>query len=630
MNSSLNISTLSTFSNDKIELTLNQLANKYYNGESIISDSEWDTLYEWYREKNPSSEFFNLVGSTPLEGKIKLPIYMGSLNKIKPESKEYSKFISKAYDLIISEKLDGVSLLVKYHNQSIQLFTRGNGTYGQNVSHILAFLPPFPQLTQNIVIRGELILPQKVESSQNLRNIISGQVNAKKPNKTILQQADFVGYSLPNFKLEPYQQFQQLNQWGFKTPRYVFIHQKQIVTYDFSQMLKEWRSQSQYDIDGIVISYNQYETVDIGSNPKLSKAFKTILQDQIAKSRVIHIKWNLTKDKYLKPVIQVEPIEIGKCTIKHITGNNAKFIQDHKIGIGSQVEIIRSGDVIPKIHKVLTTATPCQPEIDFHWSDNYVDYIASNSTNNDSLLLLHFVKTLGMKHISNSTCQKCTQHGISNIEKFLNLDIPTLLTLPSIKDKQANKIYQSIQTSIENCNLVDFIVSTNLLGRHFGRTRLEQVLNNINYKDLLDIHQPHDIYREQLISIEGISFKLADMLLKQLTTLKSYISKNPTVQKIFMDKIHHYTTSFQSSTTQKSLQGVAFCFSGFRRIDIEQQLLDKGGKILSGVSQKLNYLVVPDLSISTSSKVIKAKQYNIPIINIEFLESQFDINIFKS
>ena len=123
-----------------------------------------------------------------------------------------------------------------------------------------------------------------------------------------------------------------------------------------SEILIKWRDEYEYEIDGIIVIddklYNR-----ITGNPLHAFAFKMIISEQIAEAKVVNVLWTPSKDGYLKPRVQIEPITLGGVKIEYATGFNAKFIVDNNIGLGSLITIIRSGDVIPHILSVVVHPT---------------------------------------------------------------------------------------------------------------------------------------------------------------------------------------------------------------------------------------------------------------------------------
>lgn len=140
-----------------------------------------------------------------------LPYYMGSQNKIKDSEEELAKYKAKyAGPYVVSDKLDGVSCLIIYENNIIKIYTRGNGTEGQDITHILEYVNGIPKLDNaDMAVRGELIISKSNwdvlgtlgKQGANPRNTLSGAINSDIINKDILSKVDFVAYSLINPKI---------------------------------------------------------------------------------------------------------------------------------------------------------------------------------------------------------------------------------------------------------------------------------------------------------------------------------------------------------------------------------------------------------------------------------------------
>ena len=122
-----------------------------------------------------------------------------------------------------------------------------------------------------------------------------------------------------------------------------------------SKYLVDWRENYDYDIDGIIVADDKIYP-RTSKNPKHAFAFKTVLDDQVVESKVVNVIWNPSKDGYLKPKVRIQPVELGGAVIQYATLHNAEFVIKNKIGLGAVVQIIRSGDVIPKVEKVIKPA----------------------------------------------------------------------------------------------------------------------------------------------------------------------------------------------------------------------------------------------------------------------------------
>ena len=151
-------------SEKQLFLLLKHLDNSYYNDESIINDIEYDILREYAENKYPNNTYFHCIGSEISNNeKVKLPIFMGSMNKIKSENNILDNWIKKYKgNYVVSSKLDGVSGLYVKKNNIEQLFTRGNGEYGRDISKYIPYLK-LPKHDHDIIIRGEFIMSKEID-----------------------------------------------------------------------------------------------------------------------------------------------------------------------------------------------------------------------------------------------------------------------------------------------------------------------------------------------------------------------------------------------------------------------------------------------------------------------------------
>ena len=152
-----------------------------------------------------------------------------------------------------------------------------------------------------------------------------------------------------------------------------------------SEFLKKMRQEYDYEIDGIIITNTQLHKRDNTGNPKYAFAFKTVLEDQVAESEIKDIEWHISKDGFIKPVAVIKPVSIGGVTIQRVTLINAKYVKDNKIEKGVKIIVERSGDVIPKITKILKKGKKADmpTKINFHWNETGVDIICDDCDNKE-------------------------------------------------------------------------------------------------------------------------------------------------------------------------------------------------------------------------------------------------------
>ena len=317
---------------------VSQARKAYYNNKPIMSDNEFDIIYEYAAKKYPNNEALDEVGA-PIEkkDKVELPYFMGSMDKIKPTTDSLNRWVEKYPPVdgyVISAKLDGVSGLYSTEGGTPKLFTRGNGKVGQDVTHLIPYLklPKDP----NITIRGEFIIQKAIfeqlfkDKFSNPRNFVSGVINSKTINKKRLNHIDFIAYEVIVPIKTPQEQMTYLKSLDVHTVLHEF--QNKITNETLSNYLTSWRNSYNYEIDGIIVAHNKlYERKN--GNPDHAFAFKMVLTEQVAEAKVVDVIWSASKDGYLKPKVQIEPIQIGGVTIEYATAFNANFVVTNKIGI---------------------------------------------------------------------------------------------------------------------------------------------------------------------------------------------------------------------------------------------------------------------------------------------------------
>jgi NAD-dependent DNA ligase len=303
--------------------------------------------------------------------------------------------------------------------------------------------------------------------------------------------------------------------------------------------------------------------------------------------------------------VQIKPVNLGGVRIEFATGFNGSFIKDNQIGIGAVVEIIRSGDVIPYIQKVIKQVKPDLPKGKWHWNDTEVDIITDDKTTDDVTIrnIHHFFSTLDTKGLGEKNVEKMYEAGLDSIEKILKATENDLLTVEGFKEKTAFNLVQNISDSMKNVNLAKLMAASNKLGEGMGERRMKQVLEAypnimVDYKkwskkEFIDKIKELDGWEDKTSTILATSF---DDFVKFYQKLKSFI----TLEKV-------------KEIKKTKLTGKTMVLSGFRDAEIQKKLEDMGVKISSSVSKNTDYLVVKDKD-ETTSKIEKAKELEIKII----------------
>ena len=629
-NSDDQIEFISKLSVNELEYILIYASDKYYNtSNSIITDDIYDIVIDFLKIKNPKSLILKQIGSTiKSKNKIKLDYYLGSMEKIKPTSNHleiWQKKYNKPYNL--SDKLDGISALLVYSfDKKINLYTRGTSEEGLNISKLIKYLklPDYNDIynycnknnikgSKNIIaFRGELVLKKNTFINKwnikfkNARNTIAGLVNSKSIDPELAYDVDLVLYEV----VEPFyninKQFKIISDLKFNI---VINKNVDDLSYEkLSLYFKKRRKISEYDIDGIIVTSCENNIRNIKGNPEYAFAYKDILDEQIAETKVIDIEWNISKHGYIKPTIILEPIIIGSVKINRVTGNNAQFIIENNIGPGTILKIIRSGDVIPKVIEIIKSTKPLLPTIKYHWNESKVDIILDKQENNKDLLiknLYFFFSNLDAVGLGEKNISKLIEAGFDTIPKILNINKEELLSVNNFKEKTANNLINSIKKCVTNVSLAKIMTSSNKLGIGIGYEKIKQIL--LVYPELLKIYKKwtKDIFINNLIKINGFEEKTATLFVNNFDNFIEFynsIKKYITIEKV------------KSVSNNNLLNNKIILFSGFRDKDLENKIKELGGKINSTISKNIDYLIIKDNSILNTVKVKKALELNIKII----------------
>ena len=610
---------------DDLERAIEVAAESYNNSDiSLISDSEYDLLVEKLKLLNPKSNVLKNIGAPTRGNKVELPYWMGSMNKIKSEEKLIKKWTDTYKGpYLVSEKLDGISCLLVYEDGVISIYTRGNGTVGQDISHLVDLVnmstDGLYDQKEKIAIRGELIMRKDIfekysKIMSNARNMVAGLVNSKiaSINKKQAANVDFVTYEVIEPQLKPSDQMKMLKKWGTNVVYWdIYEH---IDTQILDSVLQKRKKKSPYEIDGIIVTENIKRQRNRSGNPPYSFAYKGL--SQTANVKVLEVVWRPSKDGVIVPIIYFEKVRLSQADLKRTLGFNAKFIVDNKIGPGAIITVIRSGDVIPYIMGIVKPAKkPALPEnFEYEWSKSGVDIILKHPEKNEDVIiqrLTKFMRNIGAENISEGIITRLVREGYTNIPKLISITVDELLDIDGFQEVLAEKIYNNIQEALNNLNMLTLMVASNAFGRGFGERKIEKILTE--YPNIVDEYNENDRkkWEDKIISLEGFDRTTAESFLDNLPYFKKFyrlIKKNINV-KPYKSKIKK-NGIFKDQT---------IVFSGFRNKDWAKFIKNEGGKVGGSVSKNTSILVLNDGEDSSTTKAIKAKQLGVTTIN----KSQF-------
>jgi DNA ligase (NAD+) len=606
--------------------------NAYYNlGTPTLTDFEYDEIKDYLKTIDKKNSYFKNIGADVIgDNKVKLPFFLGSQDKIKDDDKTLQKWLkkyNKPTSYIISEKLDGISCLITNDNNTIHIYTRGNGIYGQDITHLKKYIKGLPDFhDKKYAVRGELIISKSnwltiADKGSNARNVVAGVINSKTVDKLIASLIDFIVYDVLNPRTNIQTALNYAKNMKFNTVSYIISTELNIPF--LYNKFREWKEQSLYEIDGLVITHNDIYKLKTGENPKYSFAFKSLQMQQQIEVIVNDIEWNVSKDKYLKPIIKFNEIKLNGVKIKQATGFNADYIVSNIIGIGSKLIIIRSGDVIPYIKEIISIASngkPLLPTIPFIWKGKDI-MIEGNIKNReqDIKIFTNFMKTLNIKGIGEGIITKLYDNSFDTLYKIINITKNELISIDGFKDKSATNLIESLK-SIRTAKCIDLMHASNIMGRGLGEKKLQLVIDTypficsdqikalkLTIEDLKKINGLGDISAALIISNLKLFFDFYNTL--SIDTKDTKDIKDIKDTKDIKDiKDIKDTINLNDKYKDK-----IYVFTGIRDKNLENIIILNGGKIADNITNKTTALIVKNITDATV-KVKKAKLLNIPII----------------
>jgi len=292
----------------------------YYSGFPIISDAEFDSLAEKYK--------FEQVGHQVTDGVAHLH-RMYSLKKVF----NLAEVEGTTLRYVRTPKLDGAAVSLRYINGHFALgLTRGDGILGRDITLKLEELvPPTIGITETVQITGEVVCPKTIP---NARNVASGSLNIKDISEFRTRARDlvFVAYDIQGKEYSSFQKAMDcLAHHGFHT----------VTHFDASD----------YPQDGEVFrvdSYNSYYKMGYTSHhPRGAFALKEQKEGVI--TELLDVVWQVGRSGVVSPVAILNPVEVEGAIVRRATLHNIEYIRSLNLEIGCTVELIRSGEIIPRI-----------------------------------------------------------------------------------------------------------------------------------------------------------------------------------------------------------------------------------------------------------------------------------------
>lgn len=607
------ISVLEKLTENELSQLLREANRAYYNKgfDLLFTDNQYDIVKEFIEAKYPSNKVVHEIGAKVEKNMVQLPYPMGSMDKIKPDTDVLSKWCaSYCGPYLLSCKLDGVSGLYTTEGAEPKLYTRGDGLIGQDISHLI----PYLRLTKvkGLVIRGEIIIPRALFEAKysdkfaNPRNMVAGIINHRTINSAI-KDIHFVAYELIKPICKPTEQMSMFAKLDIEP---VLTRVSPSITNTMlSNLLQEWRYNYAYEIDGVIVTNDAVYERKPG-NPKHAFAFKMVLTDQIAEAKVVDVIWTASKDGYLKPRVQIEPINLCGVSITYATGFNGAFIRDNNVGVGAVIELIRSGDVIPHIRKVVVPALePKMPSVAYKWNETDVDIILEDLSSDDNVLeknISGFFRGIEVDGLSSGNVRRIMDAGFVSVPAIIKMSINDFLKVDGFKDKMATKIYEGIREKLKNASLIKIMSASNLFGRGFSEKKIELIMES--YPSVLISNDPPNKKVANISSIKGMANKTAEAFVERIPEFISFMKEAGLISKLLEKKGDSVIAD-----TSHPLYNKTIVLTGFRDVGLQEKLKSICAKVGTSVSSNTFVVLVKDIHEDTG-KANDARKLGIPLM----------------
>jgi len=658
--------------------------NLYYNEDKpLISDMEYDALMRELKqleqeypellknEENGESSPTEKIGGTASEkfSKVRHRVPMLSLSntynisEIEDFDKRIKKIIlsenvkdhSKELEYILELKLDGLSISLIYENGVlVQAVTRGDGQVGEDVTENIMEITTIPKkLKKNVSleVRGEIILPissfnrinQEREDDgedvfANPRNAASGTI--RQLDKTIVAERGLDCYLYYLVNAENYginthlESIEYIEKLGFKTTK---IFEKYTDFKELEKSIDKWhndRKKLDYETDGLVIKVNNfalYETLGYTTkSPRWAIAYKFPAEQ--VKTKLMDVTFQVGRTGVITPVAELEAVNLSGSVVKRASLHNFDEIRRKDIKIGDNVIVEKAAEIIPQVVNVVFDDRTGK-EIEIQEPAN-CPVCNSKLAHEEGLVALKCHNPLCPEKVKRQIAYFVSRDamnisglGDKIIEKFIELGkIKTIVDIYSLEkyreelenlEKMGQKSVDNLINSIESSKNRDFSKVLYALGIPF----VGKFNANLLTKTFKNIENLKNQSIENLLAVKGIGDKVAIAVNTFLNDENNW--------KIITD-LQNIGLQFAVDETNSEeiadnpIKDKNFLATGklqkYKRNDIKDIILSKGGNYLSAVSKNLDFLIAGE---KAGSKLEKAEKLGVRVLTEDEFEKEF-------
>ena len=554
-------------------------------------------------------------------------------------------------------KFDGLSVALTYeHGLFVRGATRGDGVIGEDVTHNLRTIRSLPLRLKkktgypaHLVVRGEVYIKlpdfhqlnqqlteQGEETFANPRNAASGALRQLDPKITAKRPLTITCYDLMNAGVEKlvthYESVSCLETWGLPVPSFRENCEGIQAALDYHHKIAEQRETLPYEIDGVVIKIDrldwQQQLGEKSRSPRWAIAYKFPARKELTKVRAIAV--SVGRTGALTPIAMLDPVDIGGVTVSRASLHNMEEVGRKDVRLGDTVKVERAGDVIPDI--VERVEIPGEERTDPFVPPRFCPICQSHTIQEGPILYCtgqtvctaqlkgsfeHYVSkgAMNIDGLGKKTIAQFVDEGlVKDLADLYTLEKEQLLQLEGFAEKSATQLIEGLEKS-KHPSLPRLLIGLGIrhVGSHIAKVLAEQygTLENIQMAQKDELQAIHEIGPEIAASVE--SFFQEE---RNLDVIRRMLELGMQIESM----------SVGDGESSQPLAGKSFVLTGTlegtTREEAKHKIESVGGRVMSSVSKKTDYLVV---GADPGSKLEKAKKLGVRVLD----ESGFRVLLLR-
>ena len=598
-----------------------RIANALYRGgEQIITDTEYDFVFlAELNRRDPDHPFLKsvepelaFVGKTAL-----LPARMLSTEKTYDDEgvdkwvsrvKKAALDIRKDFDSLVfrlTPKLDGFAA----YDDGVRFYTRGDGKRGTDITRVFDRGLTVAGGGSRGLGAGEIVVSKKYFEKhlskyfENARNFQASVVKEKEleehASKAILDKAAvFFPFS--------------------KLPSWEGVYKEMESNYD--RLIEDRWNSVDYDVDGVIFEITDDELKEYMGATNHHHRWQIAYKENadMAEVKVVRVVPQTSRTGRVNPVVEIEPVRLSGAMIQRVTAHHYGMVEKQGIGNGAVIELVRSGEVIPKIERVVKPAgvdvseycpkscPSCETKLE--WYKDYL--ICTNNIECHAQItptIEHFFKMLGnVDGFGNATIVKLFEHGIRTLPKIYQLTVSEFKEAgfgPKKSENLFNELRRSREEEIEDWR---FLAAFGVF--RMGAGNCERLLEHYKLDDIFKLNE------EDISSVEGFAKKTSKVVVRGLKKIHSIFREIRNLD-FKLERTPLISEKIESGELS-AISGKLIVFTGTMRhgsrpeMQVEAKKL--GAKLGASVTGKTDYLVVGDKVGVT--KIAAAEQKGVEVL----------------